>query len=484
LEVSELSQLGLERGKTAREAIEIMGALAEKYGYYGAEWNTESGNLQMIMGEAGEALSVVDPNEAWMFHILPDDTGASAVWVAQKLPDDHVSACANAFVIRKIDPNDKNILFSSNLWDVAKRAGFWDESMGLLDFAPTFAPARFHPEYATRRIWRVLSLACPSCNFPGDTDAWGNDYPFSVKVDKKLTVHDIIAMNRDHYEGTKYSTGENAPGGPYGEVNRWDPAVTPDMPMELLTSGGFERTISLFRTSYSFVTQARKNTDNIFAKFWFGQYAPDSTGYGPIYVQTKELPKAYITGAMHRYNPESAYWASCVVGNWANRFYNKAMEMVRPLQIPVEIETEAATKELEHKLAAKLHRDDDKETRMAIIDELTDFTHGHSRKLLQMFNDLLPDLMTTFRDGYHVLTEGVFVTPQRLFYPQWWLESVGFFNNPGVPGGIYFLPSPEKISTFGSSFFIASLFFAVGFFAARKYQPSNRRSEYAPIDLA
>lgn len=41
-----------------------------------------------------------------MFHLLADDTGASAVWAAQRVPDDHITAVANQFVIGEIDIAD------------------------------------------------------------------------------------------------------------------------------------------------------------------------------------------------------------------------------------------------------------------------------------------------------------------------------------------------------------------------------------------
>ena len=87
LEVRQLSQIALERTTTARDAIKLMGSLAEKYGFYAADWSGGDASK----GEGGEALTVVDKTEAWIFHILADDTGSSAIWVAQRVPDDHVS---------------------------------------------------------------------------------------------------------------------------------------------------------------------------------------------------------------------------------------------------------------------------------------------------------------------------------------------------------------------------------------------------------
>jgi dipeptidase len=80
MEARELTKLALERSKTAREAVHVMGDLATTYGFYAADWSGGDASK----GEGGEALTVVDKNEAWVFHILADDTGASAVWAAQR----------------------------------------------------------------------------------------------------------------------------------------------------------------------------------------------------------------------------------------------------------------------------------------------------------------------------------------------------------------------------------------------------------------
>jgi len=93
-----LTIIAMERATTAREAIKIMGELAEKYGYG--------------FHDTGEMLAVADPNEVWIFEIMPvgplwtpKSGKPGAVWCAQRVPDDEVSVCPNESRIGEIDLN-------------------------------------------------------------------------------------------------------------------------------------------------------------------------------------------------------------------------------------------------------------------------------------------------------------------------------------------------------------------------------------------
>ena len=71
---------------------------------------------------------ITDTKEVWHLEIVgagKDEKGS--VWVAQRVPDDHVSVCANASRIRKIDlSNPDYFMASKNIFKVAKKNGWWD----------------------------------------------------------------------------------------------------------------------------------------------------------------------------------------------------------------------------------------------------------------------------------------------------------------------------------------------------------------------
>jgi dipeptidase len=206
-----------------------------------------------------------------------------------------ISAIANQFVIRGVDPHSDDFMFSGNLWDVASRNGLWSSSDGLLDFKHTYGRTRGHPPYATRRVWRIFNLAAPSLNISADTDEWGDSLPFSVPVDGVLAPEDLMRFQRDHYEGTAYDLTKGLAAGPYGDPARFDPAGQPADGLSLMAvnEGGFERAISLFRTSYSIVAVSRQSVPDELSLVWFTQYAPHASAYVPLYVAAKKLPRMY-----------------------------------------------------------------------------------------------------------------------------------------------------------------------------------------------
>ncbi len=88
IDCQRLCQLMLERCTSAREAIILGGELLTKYG-----WN-----------DAGECLTIADTKEVWHMEIVGPGTGEiGAVWVAQRVPDNHISVNANASTIKEID---------------------------------------------------------------------------------------------------------------------------------------------------------------------------------------------------------------------------------------------------------------------------------------------------------------------------------------------------------------------------------------------
>ncbi|CAM9865180.1 unnamed protein product [Discosporangium mesarthrocarpum] len=410
-----------------------MGDLAVEHGFYGSEWDADD---PMTYEEAGEALTVTDANEVWVFHILSDDTSTSAVWAAQRVPDNHVSVVANQFVIKEVSPDADSdwFMFSENLFQVAERGdcGYEQASGHPLHFTKAFAvrPEDFpYYTYSTRRMWRVFDIFAPSLGLSPYTDALASTYPFSAKPDFPVSTQDVMRVVRDHYEGTAFDLTKGLASGPYGDPDRYDmsPSLDGSTTVEDLHDGFFERSISLFRTSYSSITKSRSSLpDDVGALVWIAQYKPSASTFVPIYVNIEEVPRPYTVGSLFRYTPEASYWSFSVVGNWMVRFHNFAHVDVAAMQSALEDEIFSEQPRVELEATTLVQAGD----MYGAASVLTAHVNASAMAAVSAYHKLFNEFVARYHDGYQMLDPGAErIKMNKMFYPKYWLESVGFFHS-------------------------------------------------------
>ena len=300
IDCQRLIQLMLERTKTAREAIELAGVLLEEYG-----WN-----------DAGECLTIADPEEVWHFEVVGPGKGkVGAVWVAQRVPDDHISVNANASTIKEVDLKmPEYFMASENLYAVAQENGWWNESE-VFRFCYAYAPESRTSIAARRREWRVFDLLAPSLGL----DPYAENYPFSVKPDDKVSMEDLVSVFKDYYEGTDFNFVKDITVADEEGKNVISPMANPFMPYDMnkafRINGGWgwrgERTIARWYTMYATIIQCRSWLPNeIGGVVWLAQDNVATSIYIPVYAGTSDLPVSYKTpGRVDGYTRESAWWA-------------------------------------------------------------------------------------------------------------------------------------------------------------------------------
>ena len=256
-----LRRLMAEKATSARDAVKIAGELIEKYGYR----------------SSGRTYSVADDNEAWMLAVL-----RGRRWYAQRVPDDEVAVIPNYFTIRAIRPDDPdNFMGSRDIVEYAVKNGWYDAARdGAFDFKRAFErPSNREPaaDGNLLRHWRGLSLVT------GRTSAPGRDYPFSAKPSKKVTPEALMAILRDHYEGTEYdATGGYKTGTPNETKFR-----------TICTSS----TINAFVVSLD-----AKHPGPLSVSIWLAMGKPDTTVFLPLYYGVENLPPgAGMGGDTHDY---------------------------------------------------------------------------------------------------------------------------------------------------------------------------------------
>eukprot|EP00397_Hematodinium_sp_SG-2012_P024883 GEMP01025948.1.p1 GENE.GEMP01025948.1~~GEMP01025948.1.p1 ORF type:complete len:531 (+),score=128.42 GEMP01025948.1:365-1957(+) len=312
--ITGLMHLAFERCTTPLCAIETMGSFGEKYGFRGEE----GGNMG-----SGESLTIADGKDAWVFHIISDGY-RGAVWAAQRVPDGHLAVSANNFIIRTVQCDNPDFRCSTNVNAAAIESGLWKASDGPVDFAKAYGEdmgtfligGRPLPKYVILRTWRLFNLVAPSLQLAFMDDALL--YPFSVKVDKKLSHRDVMRLTRDHYGDTPFDMTVGYFAGPFGNPNRMDGGAG-----MTAVGGQFQRAISQPSTNYAQIgqVQAAHAGQPDFARLWYAADQPISTVYVPFFPNS-HIADAYMVGNKLEMDRTSAWWGFNVVSNWMEKMWN------------------------------------------------------------------------------------------------------------------------------------------------------------------
>ena len=393
MDIMELERIALERATTAREAITIMGQMAEQYGY----------------GDSGECLTVGDPKEVWQFEIFgPGPADHGAVWAAKRIPPGEVGVSANISRITTLGDDQNFTMYSKNVYAVAEANGWWKKGDPFL-FNHTFGMSG-QPR-PNRREWRVLSLLAPSLKL----DPWAAEQPFSVKPDKKVTVRDVMAIHRDVYQGTEFDQTKGPLAGPFGTPNRWS------LPQGYKPAPGYsptERMIAVHQCSYVTVLQARANMPPwIGSLVWFAPDDAKTSVFTPLYAGNFKVPAAFEIARRDRFDRNSIYWAANFISNWANLNWSGMMQDIRAKQAEIENKLLADQPVIE-RIALEMYKTDPDRARVFI----SDYSNRVAQENYMKWWELADKLVTDYQDG------GSRTTGAKRTIPADWLEKQGPFG--------------------------------------------------------
>lgn len=412
-DITMLTLIAMERAKTAREAIKVMGEMGEKYGYG--------------FTDTGEMLAVADPNEVWIFEIMPvgplwtpESGKPGAVWCAQRVPEDHVSVCPNESRIGEIDlKNGDYFMASPNVISFAIDQKFYDPKSGKpFSWKRAYSPQEVSAVSSNGsrvRLWRFFDLVAPSQKFSPETP--NMDLPFSIKPEKKLSVYDVMTMTRDKCEGTVFDPARGLQGGPFVNPNF--------LPYGFELEGqryNTSRVIGVNRAEYVTVTQCRGWLPNpVGGIVWLAFGAQDTSCFMPFYSGVTEIPRSFEVGDHWVFSRDSARWAFDYVDFHTQALYSLAIQDVREAQNKWEKSAVDKTLYIDE-WAAKLHLNDPAEARQF----LTEYCLNNATNVINAWWELGDKLIVKYDHlwVYDAQTR----KRQPLKFPDWYLKLLIDYN--------------------------------------------------------
>ena len=405
-----LMDLALQRSATAREAIEVMHNLVQEYGY----------------NSTGESFAVCDKNEAWIMEIIGKGPGRKgAVWVAMRVPDDCITAYANASRIRQFPQAKKadkkkgfcivegECMYSADVISFAREMGWYEGVDRDFSFREAYGPLDFSAiRYCEARVWSFfrhhydkdeMDSYLPFIN--GETDVIDH-LPLWIKPDAPLSVRDLMNDMRDHYEGTALDMTADVSAGPWGSPYR-------NQPVNFEASDGTkmfrERPIGCQQSGMTMVCQMRSFLpDEVGGVTYFNMDDATMVAYVPVYCSIDRVPEPFRreNNNIREFSTESAFWMNNFVANMVYPRWSAMIGDLRDAQTELEDYYAEDQKEVEKHVEGLTHRER--------VDYLTAKTEAYTAKMMDRWDKLAKLLIVKHNDQIMQPSEnGVVVAGRR-----------------------------------------------------------------------
>ena len=284
---------------TAREGVERLGMLIEKYGI--AE---------------GFGIGFVDSKEIWYL-----ETACGHRWLACRMPKDQYFVTGNQSRFRTYDPNDKeNYLASADLIEFAEKHGLYNPAQGAFDFHEAYArDIKLDTTYNYPRVWGLQQFFSPEIK----NDVTKNTFPVFAKAAHQVTLTELRTAFRFHYDNTEHD--------PYLNSNPKEPY----------------RPVSIFRTTQTHLLQVRPELPQaIGCVNYVAMGMADLGVFLPLYQGITSYPEAYTKGNGES-SDDSAYWKFRKIMVLGMTNYNKYAPIIKEAYAKFEAETDQRQREME-----------------------------------------------------------------------------------------------------------------------------------------
>jgi dipeptidase len=389
--IEELEKIALQRCTTARDAIKLIGKLAEEYGY----------------GDWAECITIADTKEVWQLEISGSGKGKpSAIWCAARIPDDQVGVSANMPRISTIDFDDPGLfMYSNDLKKVARDLGYWDGKEPLKFWKVI---SSFGKPFGTREFF-ILNKLAPSLRLSMED----SEIPFTVKPERKLSVRDVMAFFRETYEGTDFDMTKNLM---LSEKNRDDKGnvsekrIRPSfasnwMSYDLrsfineLKPGTLQNryTIAQNFCSYSHVIQCRSwLPDEVGAIAWFSFDNPALSPRIPIFSGVLSLPSSFAICGQERYTPDAAIWSFRETNRLSVIRWQEGRQIIEPAVKELEEKAFGEVPDVEAKVSemVKAGKNDDAKR------FVTNYTNNFAYAAMKWWEEMKAPLWSMYSMGF------------------------------------------------------------------------------------